>query len=99
MGSVWTFKTKPKGLWVRVWLDNTLIIFWKLLLNSSMQDSLLEFTSNIFKEGFIYLVAVSLGEATLMEGTSAIVRFFILSFVLCLWEMVGDSRMTPSGYF
>lgn len=45
-----------------------------------MQDSLLEFKSNVFKEGFGYLVAVSLGEATLMEGTSAIVRFFHSQF-------------------
>lgn len=45
-----------------------------------MQDSLLEFESNIFKGEFIYLFVVSLGKATLMEGTSEIVRFFHSEF-------------------
>lgn len=48
-----------------------------------MQDSLLEFKSNVFKEGFIYLFAVSLREATLTEGSSEIVEFCPVSVRDC----------------
>lgn len=64
-----------------------------------MQDSLLAFKSNIFKEGFIYLFVVSLGEATLTEGTSEIVTFFHSEVCPVSVREVEDSRMTPSGYF
>lgn len=48
-----------------------------------MQGSLLEFKSNVFKVGFIYLFAVSWEK----EGTSEIVRVF--HSVFCLVSVRG----------